>query len=741
MHYKAMLTDRLSFSLASHRQIVRIIRCVVHFGATYRAVTWTYARSGVNDAMLKRLNLFPLLTALEAGVIGLFFIQALRLLIGLLYSNIGGATVLSGIDPAAIPPGTPVSADPTTVTNQVTLLAYLLALPLASLLIGQFRIMVLMAVIIVAIGRALMPGASFETLMPAAALTVTGGLLYIALIVRHRLRALPYFFVLGFSADQVFRAIGNTFDPSWSPAYREIQVGLSVGVGVLSLILLLLETRRARMSVDGGSHVSPDYGLLPFWGAVGLSGALFLELALLALPNAVAGRGDLDYTILAPFLVAATLLPVIPAVRGAARNVIGTFDGGTRGWLWLLMIVLALVIGLRVGGFGAVLVLAQFLISMTWWWVGRPKAARERNLGGVWLLFSTILLGLLIGADNFTYDYAFVRDFVGDFRFLNDVIPPLLRGFRGLGIGVILLAAFIALLPMIQTRRRVPWTGGTPVGSIAGVVLVAAVSASAAYAARPPLVAQDIDEFRIATYNIHSGYGEFYDYNLEAIAQTIEASGATVVLLQEIDAGRLTSLGVDQPLWLARRLRMDRRFFPTNEGLQGLAVLSRIPIAYDDGNLLPSIGVQTGVQRVQIQPQPGVVVTLYNTWLSPLLEVSASESQVSLQEQDQNAQLNALFGVVAAHHPNGILGRTVIGGTFNNVPDSELLAQMRIAGFQDPFSDYPIELGATFVRTGLPRARFDYLWLRNLQSFGINVQPNSASDHRLAVVGITLTPP
>ncbi len=691
--------------------------------------------------MLRRLRLLPFLTSLEAGVIGLFFIQALRLLLGLIYSRVGGATVLSAIDIGLIPPGTAIPADAATVTNEITLIAYLLALPLAGLLIGHYRLMVWVAVIVVAVGRALMPGADAAIAVPAAALTVVGGLLYIAVLVRHRLRALPYFFVLGFGADQVLRAVGNTFDPSWSPAYRDIQLGLSIAISVIGLLLVFWEFRRARVSDENEGAVSPDQGLLPFWGAIGLSGALFLELSLLALPNAVAGRGDLDYTTLAPFLVAATLLPIIPSVRGIARNFISTFDGGTRGWLWLMLIVLTLVIGLRVGGFGAVLVLAQFFLSMTWWWIGRPKAARERNFGGLWLIFTMLIFGLLLVADNFTYDYAFVRDFAGDFRFLNDVIPPLLRGFRGLGIGVILLASFLALLPMIQTRRRVPWMNGTAVGSILSVIVVAAVSAGVAYAARPPLVAQTSGEFRVATYNIHTGFDEFYyGYQLEAIAQTIEQSGTTVILVQEIEAGRLTSFGVDQPLWLARRLGMDRRFFPTNEGLQGLAVLSRIPIAFDDGNLLPSAGVQTGVQRVQIQPLPGVVITIYNTWLSPLLETGTASDQMAMQEQDQNAQLNALFGVVAAHHPNGLLGRTVIGGTFNNVPDSDLLAQMQIAGFEDPFSDYPIELGATFVRTGLPRARFDYLWLRNLQSFGINVQPNAPSDHRLAVVGINLSP-
>ena len=55
--------------------------------------------------------------------------------------------------------------------------------------------------------------------------------------------------------------------------------------------------------------------------------------------------------------------------------------------------------------------------------------------------------------------------------------------------------------------------------------------------------------------------------DLEAVARTIQESGANVVLMQEVEAGRMTSFGVDQSLWLARRLGMDRRFYATNEGL------------------------------------------------------------------------------------------------------------------------------------------------------------------------------
>jgi endonuclease/exonuclease/phosphatase family metal-dependent hydrolase len=531
--------------------------------------------------------------------------------------------------------------------------------------------------------------------------------------------------------------VGNTLDPSWSPAYEQVQIVLSIVAVILAVFAYLWDERQERPDLP-----APRYGLLPFWGGIGLGGLLFVELALLSLPNAVAGRADTDYTTFVPFITLATLLPIIPFVRSRARSFLGLFEGSVRGWLWMLLVILLIVFGTRFRGAvaGVALVFAQFGVSMMWWWVARPRGEKERSFGGLWLILGAVVFGVLVLGDNFTYEYAYVRNLTGNLGFLNDIVPPLLRGFRGLGLGVLLLGVFLAALPMTQTQRRIPWTSGPVSLSLFTILVVAAATTGAAYAARPPVIpgVRGVESVRIGTYNIHSGFDEFYNYDLEAIARTIQQSGADVVLLQEVDAGRITSFGVDQTLWLARRLGMDRRFFPTNEGLYGLAVLSRMPIAFDDGELLTSLGQQTGLQRVQIQPEQGVVLTVYNTWLEYLLEISG-ENSLEEQQQAQQVQLNEILTIIARHHPGGVLGRTVLGGTFNNVPDSPLLQQVRGAGFSNPFAGYPLELGATLVRSGVPRAVFDYLWLRNLPvGEGALVLDTSASDHRMAVVGVLI---
>ncbi len=681
--------------------------------------------------MLQRLRL-PYLYVLEAGLIGIFFVQALRLLIGLVYNRVASAAIVSVTDPAALNTALPGIVQPSEITSELSFLVYMLALPLLAIILGRIRWLIVLGALLAAIGRALLP---LDTVgdVYAGALVIGGGLLYLTMLIRNRAQVLPYFFIIGFGADQLFRAAGNTLDPSWSFGYASTQAVLSI----LTIGLSLIAAYRSR---PGDSAVAPDYGLLPIWGGIGLAGLLFLEITLLALPNAIAGRADVDYTTFVPLTLAATLLPLVPFIRNQARAFISAFDGSVRGWLWMLIIALLMVFGGRFQGIaaGVGLVIAQFAISLLWWWIVRPRAERQRSLTSLWLIFGVFVFVLLIGGDIFTYEYAFVRPLATPFEPLNTLVPTLLRGFRGMGLGLLLVGVFLAVLPMTQTFRRIPWAGGPAWQSTFGVLLVIVASVGAAYAARPPLITgvRDVDVIRLGTYNIHAGYNEFFHYDLEELARTIELSGANVVLLQEVEAGRSTSMGVDQPLWLARRLGMDRRFYPTNEGLQGLAVLSNVEIVFDEGTLLASTGYQTGLQRVQIRPDSGVV-TLYNTWLGLLL-ASPDGPAIDEQEQDQQQQLDEIFTIITADHPTGNFGRLVLGGTFNNTPTSPLIQKMRDAGFRDPFAGQPAVRSYTLDRTNL-QARVDYLWLRPpLQEISAGVMDGRGSDHRMAVIELQI---
>lgn len=718
--------------------------------------------------MLKRLRSgfqsnVGLFYAVEAALVGLFFIQALRFLVGALYARIGSASLAPAVDPNSVDPSILGLVDSSTVNADLSLLVAMLLLPLLSLVLGRLPILLLVGAVITALGRYMMAsgtdyagvqGVLISAEVPGAAIALGGSLLYITMLVRHRATMLPFMLILALGADQVFRAFGNTLDPSWGPNYADTQIVLSIIVVLLAALNQWLQQTNL-----GDLSVSPDRGIMTIWGGIGLGALLFLQLSLLALPNAIARRTSFDYAIVVPVLIAATLIPLLPWVRSGARRFIGLFDSSVRGWVWMLIIMLLVVLGTRFSGILAstALVLGQVAVSMLLWWLFRSQAQKELNLTGLWVILGMGVFGVLTVFDIFTYEYAFVQDFSAQLDFLNPTLPSLLTGFRGLGFVVLLFAVFLAVLSMTQAQRRIAWSGHANWRVSIGLLLViGGATAAGTLAARPPVVQGLVnpDSLRVGTYNIHSGYNEFYFYDLEMMARTIVFGGANVVLLQEVEAGRMTSFGVDQPLWLARRLAaldrnlgMDVRFYPTNEGLQGLAVLSQVEIAFDDGVLLESQGIQTGLQRVQIVPD-GNVITIYNTWLEPLLDTGVGSS-VEDQEASQRNQLNELLLTINANNPDGRLGRMILGGTFNNIPDSDVIRTLAdTIGFIDHFAGRQSELVSTFRRTGIT-ARLDYLWTTVSNNFQVVASdvindrsrqsiPRQASDHMLAVIEISL---
>lgn len=668
----------------------------------------------------------------EIALAGLFFVQALRYVVGTLYGWMGSASLYSAIDPALLDErGLQTLISPATVTNELVLLGVaVLFLPLLGFLLRKVQWGITVALFAVSVGRLFMlPELPLSTLS-AAGLVIGAGVLYIALISYSRSNLFAYFFIFGFAFDQLIRAYGNTVDPSlfdgiiWGISYSIVQYLLSGILIVLGLASLMWKD---------GRFPEEKQGLVTFWGSIGLGALWFLQLSLLGTPNAIAGRSNSDYTLFAPIVLLATLLPTIPLVRLFVRRFVVLFDSSVRGWAWMLFVALLIVVGTRVEGIvaGVSLVSAQFLVSLLWWWVIRPQAESERNLSPLWLTFPMIVFALFAVMDMFTYEYAYLSTFADPLEFMNAILLPILAGLRGMGVGVILLAVFIACLPMIQTSSRIPWKGQGLVLSFIPLVVVILMTTLVAVFARPPIVdgVRDSSTLRIATYNIHAGYSEFFSFDMEAIAQTIEQSGANVVLLQEVEKARMTSYSVDQALWLARRLGMDVRFYPTNEGLQGLAVLSDVEIVFDDGLLLSSEGNQTGVQRVQIRPDQGVI-TLYNTWLGILVNMNSLRT-VAQQEQDQQRQLSEIFAFIGTNS-NNTMGRLVLGGTFNNVPDSDLIERIRQTGLTDPFEGQPSNQSVTLIQTGRT-ARIDYLWT-NMLALGAVVVDSRASDHGLAVV-------
>lgn len=125
--------------------------------------------------------------------------------------------------------------------------------------------------------------------------------------------------------------------------------------------------------------------------------------------------------------------------------------------------------------------------------------------------------------------------------------------------------------------------------------------------------------FRVMTYNVHSCVGTDGKLAPERIAEVIASAGVDVVALQEVDVLQSRTGRVNQPAWLAERLRMHVHFTSAracHDGHYGNAVLSRFPISVlSEGSLPRRRDEERAVQWLRLNAG-GVPVNLINTHLS-----------------------------------------------------------------------------------------------------------------------------
>lgn len=686
------------------------------------------------------------LRSLEAAIVGLFLVQAVRYLYAALFADVSSADLVRRLADPSRAANLPGYVEPQHVQTELLAVGLTFLAPLLALVIVRTRWSIPLAVAICVVARYMtiqLPEAS----VLEAAVVVAAGLLYLTLIAIRRARFLPTLLATAVGGDMVIRALHSTVDPTYDPNYTftlgstEIGIGsLLLAVAIFTMLLTFLATlvEREEERLPGIEKQPP--GVLTGWGALALGGILFLQFTVLGLPNAAARWAKVDYDFMLPLLLMATLLPLVPEVRMQASNFLSLFDGIYRGWLWALLLALFIVISKRFEGLGAAvtLALAQFAAILTLWWLVRhPERKFFPNPTPFFILLSTLIFAALTIGDYFTFDYAYVRPLAPPFEVLSD----LFSGMRNMGLVLALVAVIFACLPMILERQIIPWREGKVLETILTLALVVAVTIYATRAAIPEPIRRPLnpDCLRVATFNIHGGYTQFFAPNLELVADTIERSGADVALLQEVDAGRLTSGSMDQALWLADRLNMNAAFYPQNEDLQGLAILSRLDITSQTGALLTSTGAQAAVQYVTYRLDQAGDLHVYNVWLG--FKLAERDGQpIPDAAQDQTIQVDEVYRLVAANHFGaGASGtdRVVLGGTFNYDEDSPLYQRWAETVLQDPFIGLFEENRDTLFLVDGTSARYDYIWLLNLVPSGINIdQRNLASDHRPSVVAV-----
>lgn len=240
---------------------------------------------------------------------------------------------------------------------------------------------------------------------------------------------------------------------------------------------------------------------------------------------------------------------------------------------------------------------------------------------------------------------------------------------------------------------------------------------------------------RVMTYNIQYGGG-----NLDDIAETIRASAADVVALQEVDVHWSARSGfVDQAAALAARLGMQARFAPIyqlpgdNAAAPmrefGVALLSRYPIVAFANHTITRLSTQQP-EGTPPAPMPGFLeatvdvrgtrVRVFNTHLDyrPDPAVRARQVTESLAIIGDPATPTLMFGDLNA-------GPTApeLQPLFERLRDSW-------AAFADP--------GLTYPATA-PARRIDFvLTSRHFRVRTARVPGTQASDHRPVVVELVV---
>jgi endonuclease/exonuclease/phosphatase family metal-dependent hydrolase len=260
--------------------------------------------------------------------------------------------------------------------------------------------------------------------------------------------------------------------------------------------------------------------------------------------------------------------------------------------------------------------------------------------------------------------------------------------------------------------------------------------ALAALACATPRPAGRDSWVNVLVYNIHAGKDAAGVDNLERVAALVRATGADIVLLQEVDRRTTRSAGVDHAAELARLTGFEMAFGKSLDyqgGEYGIAILSRWPITAQSTHNLP---VDPPQERAGGSREPRAA--LRTSIASPAGPVSVLNTHLDASREDRwrRQEIVKLLALAAETRNGG--APLLMGGDLNSTPESAVQEDVRRAGFTDAWSSCGGGPGLTYpADSGVKR--IDYLYFNAPSSCeAATVIESLASDHRPLLVRVRL---
>ncbi len=639
----------------------------------------------------------------EGAFVSLFFLQALRLVVGRIIATVDTA-LRSGDAQQAI------------VALSMLLFAGSILAWLAPKQPSRAARLLCATSILVAVSRLMMT-------LPDTPLRLYSGLVIVALagfyavaLVRVSWQSWVLGLGFGLMLDQLSRSY-NTYGYTFNTFSRQLEVRLSatelftLRASPLSLqVLLSLVLIALAVIVLRNTENEPyEPATLTLVSGLGYGGFLALQLIVLANANVIARWAQVPRSGLVFWLLFITGLGLLSGVRKIIHFLLLPFAPGLRGLLWLLVFIVLLIIGYVLQGpFAATcLLLAQLFAIVLLWSLPQPtqESADQAGLLPLAYTMAVVLLMFLLFAYHLSFGLGQTL-----FQVPVTVLP------------VLVVATVMASLPrLVSTEYKVSLP--VPVGiisvfaaplAVAGLIIVGTTGVQ-----RPLASGETI---RVATFNLNRGQVLTSGTSPTEMAAFLASSRADIIILQEVDTGSLTSFGADQVDYLAVRLGMYSVFRPTTSQLYGIAILSRWPLFMPDFGLLPGASANQAVAlRVIVQDQAtGRTVQVVGSQLVAGTEEERVQQYAGLVNfiVEEPRELSAVVGIDLGTPPDLLYDQITLG-----------------AGYDDPIEVLEVDAEATYTfPVEDPIEQRDHVFSFGLQPLTVTTVPTALSDHALLVV-------